>query len=362
MYAITSGDADTLITHFVFDRSLAPSPEGQRWLSMAKQQGHEVRCLCSGKRSSPLNTRVGAGGVLHLYRAIGTENQHSPLCTHGDAASISQAYGAPAGSFIVKGDSIAVDLDLLMPDDEPSGDGCGEWQGGQRDHGVALRALMWLLFVLSELNLSYPERQIGDPWEALIYGASKVNVSRAGRTRSLADLLMTPVVASRNWQAKRNYAKLCGAAKTTKRVLVACLLPVFARDKDQRDIVDLTPELDLNIHVNRALLARAIGQGPFAMQRHMGGHAVLAFGCASVRMRKGESASARMNQLVLMPVGQGLMPLPTQMQVDGLAQSLDTDTFFGVQSGDDPMIAMRAGRLRATNHAGQVAAYQEARA
>lgn len=362
MYAITSGDTNFLKTHHVFDQSLVLTPKGQHWLGKARQFGHQLRCVCTGKASSPLHTRASVGGIQHPYRPNGTRREHHPLCIHGESSrSTLESYGAPSGSIVANGGRIAVNFDLLMPDDEQSADDCGEWQASHSDHGAALRSLMWLLLDQSGLNYSSPERRSRDPWRALLDGASGVDVTRRGKGGTLADLVLTPVVATRNWQAKRNYSKLCDAAKTTKRVLFACLLPAPRRDEDGREIADVSSAIDLRVNLHHGLLARARGQSPFAWERHINQREVLAFGCASAKNPKGESASARVNQLVLMPVGQSLMPLPKQEQVDGFAKSLETDTVFGVEPADDPMIAMRVGQLNGRKSTGPVAASRELR-
>lgn len=346
MYAITSGDTNFLKTHHVFDQSLILTAKGQDWIGKAKQFGHQLRCVCTGKASSPLHTRASVGGIQHPYRANGTRREHHPLCIHGESSrSILESYGAPSGSIVANGGRIAVNFDLLMPDDEKSAGGCGEWKATDRDHGAALRSLLWLLLDHSGLNCFSPERRPRDPWRSLLDGASSIDVTRRGKSTTLSDLLLTPVAVTRNGQAMRNYAKLCGAAATTKRVLIASLLPAPRQDGKGREIANLSPVIDLRVDLHHGLLARARGQGRFAWQRHIDGHAVLAFGCASAKNPKGESASARVNQLVLMPVGQGLMPLPKQDQVDGFAKSLETGTVFGVEPADDPMIAMRVGQL-----------------
>ncbi len=347
MYGITSTHANRLMTHGVFPQALAPTVEGQRLIRNAERDGYEVRCLCTGTPSSPLHSRRSDDGILHLCRAKGTEYEHVRGCKHGDSTRIADAYGAPAGSIVELDGNIIVDFDLLFPNDDMSpGDG-GEWQGDQRDHGAALRALMWLLLVESGLHGWWPRQPLGDPWEALLRGAKSIKVSRGGTVRTLADLLLTPVDARQHWEGerdKRNYAKLCEAAKTTKRVLVACPLPAFGRDHKQRHTVDLGHPLDLRVWGSPALLARAMGQTKFAGQRHAGKHPVLAFGSASAKKPKDERASARMNQLLLMPIGPGLLPLPTQEHVDGFARSWEAGTFFGVAPNDDPMIAMRSSR------------------
>lgn len=344
MYTITSSHANRLTTHGVFPHAFASTAAGQLLIRSAERDGYQLRCLCTGRPSSPLRPRVGDHGVLHLCRSKETEYEHVPGCKHGDRSRIADAYGAPAGSIVERDGNITVDFDLLFPDDEKSHGGSGRWQGDQRDHGAALRSLMWLLLVESGLQCWWPEQGLGDPWETLLRGAKRIKVSRGGGMLTLADLLLTPVDASQSREGKRNYAKLCGAARTTKRVLVACQLPAFGRDDDQRDIVDLSNPLHLRMNASSALLARALRQARFAGQRHAGGRPVLAFGSASAKMPKGKGASARMNQLILMPIGPGLLPLPTQGHVDGFERSLESASFFGVAPGDDPMIAMRSGR------------------
>ena len=341
MYVITSGHANRLTVHHAFHHSLVLTRDSQYWLRNAKRDGLQLRCDCTGTLSSPLHTRRDATAALRPFRSEETEHEHVLTCIHGDSARIAGAYGAPGGSIAVRDGVISVNFDLLFADDEESSGGGGEWQGSEKDRGAALRSLLWLLLDQSGLHCSLPERQLGDPWDVLLREAKSIKVSRRGGTLTLADVLLTPVHAHPEWHGKRNYAKLCSAAATTKRVLVACQLPALGRDYDRRDIVDLSHPLDLRMNVSPALLARALGQAQFAGQRHAGNHPVLAFGSASAKMPKGRSAMARMNQLILMPIGPGLLPLPTQQHVDRFARSLETGASFSVAPNDDPLIAMR---------------------
>lgn len=345
-YAATSGHPNHLRIHGVLDHSLVLTTAGQTWIQEAARHGYQLRCLCSGSPSSPLHTRTRETGVTHPYRANETEEEHVPGCIHGDDSQIADAYCAPPGSIVSRNGIITVNFDLLFPDDDNSSEGTGKWQGTQDDHGAALRSLMWLLVVQSGLHCSWQGRELGDPWDALIRGAKTIRVGGGGGAVTLADLLLTPVEAEQKWQGKRNYAKLCGAAATTKRVLVACELTALGRDDENYDVVKLSPLLDVKVDIHRRLVARALGLAPLALPRLGCNQPVLVFGSASAKKPKGGSAIARMNQLIFMPVGPGLVPLPTQRQVDGFARSLEVGTFFSVEPSDDPLIAMRNGLKR----------------
>lgn len=265
-----------------------------------------------------------------------------PGCAHGDDSRIADVYRAPAGSILARDGVITVNFDLLFPQKQEPSDGMGAWQGKPPDHSAALRSLMWLLVVQSGLHVSGPGQNLGDPWDALLRGAKSINVGRSGGAVTFADLLLTEVGAGQVRDSKRNYAKLCRAAATTKRVLVACHLPALGRDSQNRDVVDLRPVLHIKTDVRRSLLGRAPGQSPFAWRRHNAGHPVLAFGSASAKHPKNCSAHADMNQFILLPVGPGLMPLPTQWQAEKFVRSFEADTDFSVGPADDPLIAMRS--------------------
>ena len=341
-YAITSGQPNRLKIHRLFEHALVLEPEAQALLREAERDGHQLRCLCSGHPSSTLHTRGGKSGAQHPYRAKDNEHEHVPGCVHGDSSRIADVYRAPAGSISARDGVITVDFDLLFPREQESSDGMGEWQGSPPDYGAALRSLMWLLIVQSGLHVSGPECHLADPWETLLRGAKSIIVGRIGGAITLADLLLTEVDAGQKWKGNRNYAKLCRAAETTKRVLVACHLPGLARDRQDRDVVDLAPVLDVMADVHRSLLGRALGQSPFAWQRHRAKHPVLAFGSASAKHPKRGRANAAMNQFILLPIGPGLIPLPEQRHIEEFARSLETGMVFCVGPGDDPLIAMRS--------------------
>ena len=94
MYTITSSHADRLTIHRVFPQALAPTADGQRLIRNAERDGYQLRCLCSGRLSSPLHSRAGDYGALHLCRVKETEYEHVPGCKHGDPSDNERASNA----------------------------------------------------------------------------------------------------------------------------------------------------------------------------------------------------------------------------------------------------------------------------
>ena len=344
MYKITKNDGSLLC---LLSPAELSEPTGQYWLQQASDKDYQVVCLCCANLTSPFTLRRFNGGAMHLVISPHTQSEHATGCPHSDESRISFKLGLPQGSITSKNGKLTVDFDSLFRDEITSSSGSGIWKGNQQDHGHALRAVLWLLLVRAGLTILWPGYEPHDPWADFGLSALELAIKGGPISSSLRDLLLLPA-ARRSDDGRRNYGRLFEAARIRQRVLVACILPPFCRVHEILNEVSFSGMFDVSMELPRNVLVRALGQSKFAMSRHARGEQVLAFGLAksSLMPKTAEfkaRAFGRVTQLILMPVGQSLTPIPTSELDHRLTQLAGSGVGnpFIVIPGDDPMMAMR---------------------
>lgn len=346
MYRFSSIQSGQTRTVQILTQSGLSTEDGQVLLQAVSEKRLQVHCLCRGPGQTALFPRRGKNGILHLVRATGTISEHALWCVHGDESKLAETFGAPKGSIISLDGNICVDFDFLFPaESNPSGKS-GKYQGVQRDDSPALRSLLWLTLVRAGLNLSLPECVRKNPWTDLHSGATEIAVRGGKQKSNLAELLLLPAEDS-SVAGRFNYKKLRAAANGGRRVLCACILPPFSHDSAGRDVVSFNHCFDVTMEISRSVLTRALGRMPNSPNWHIFNEWVLAFGLAKVRLEGPANdtksrATAKICELVLMPVSVDLTPLPSVQHRDKFARQIEANEIFTVAPNEDPLIFMRA--------------------